>query len=277
MHDLVIRNGRVVDGAETAAFTADIAVDGGKITAVGKIDQPGQREIDAAGLVVTPGWVDIHTHYDGQVTWDPYLAPSSWHGVTTVVMGNCGVGFAPVRPDRHEWLIELMEGVEDIPGAALSEGITWTWESFPEYLNSLDGQPRVLDVATQVPHGAVRAYVMGERGARNEPATAEDIAEMSRIVGEGVAAGALGFSTSRTMLHLAKDGEPVPGTFAAEDEQVSGVAIGRDRRRPVERERLFELGGKGGQCGFERRVLRPCRNERGNRGERGDIGFGRRH
>ncbi|MDP1599718.1 amidohydrolase family protein [Phenylobacterium sp.] len=227
MHDLVIRNGRVVDGAETAAFTADIAVDGGKITAVGKIDQPGRREIDAAGLVVTPGWVDIHTHYDGQVTWDPYLAPSSWHGVTTVVMGNCGVGFAPVRPDRHEWLIELMEGVEDIPGAALSEGITWTWESFPEYLDSLDAQPRVLDVATQVPHGAVRAYVMGERGARNEPATAEDIAEMSRIVGEGVAAGALGFSTSRTMLHLAKDGEPVPGTFAAEDELLGiGRAMG---------------------------------------------------
>jgi N-acyl-D-aspartate/D-glutamate deacylase len=227
MHDLVIRNGRVVDGAETPAFTADIAVDGGKITAVGRIDEPGRREIDAAGLVVTPGWVDIHTHYDGQVTWDPYLAPSSWHGVTTVVMGNCGVGFAPVRPDRHEWLIELMEGVEDIPGAALSEGIKWTWESFPEYLNSLEGQPRVLDVATQVPHGAVRAYVMGERGARNEPATAEDIAEMSRIVGEGVAAGALGFSTSRTMLHLAKDGEPVPGTFAAEDELLGiGRAMG---------------------------------------------------
>lgn len=227
MHDLIIRNGRVVDGAETPAFTADIAVDGGKITAVGRIDQPGRREIDATGLVVTPGWVDIHTHYDGQVTWDPYLAPSSWHGVTTVVMGNCGVGFAPVRPDRHEWLIELMEGVEDIPGAALSEGIKWTWESFPEYLDSLDGQPRVLDVATQVPHGAVRAYVMGERGARNEPATAEDIAEMSRIVGEGVAAGALGFSTSRTMLHLAKDGEPVPGTFAAEDELLGiGRAMG---------------------------------------------------
>lgn len=227
MHDLVIRNGRVIDGAETAAFTADIAVDGGKITAVGKIDGRGRREIDAAGLIVTPGWVDIHTHYDGQVTWDPYLAPSSWHGVTTVVMGNCGVGFAPVRPDRHEWLIELMEGVEDIPGAALSEGITWNWESFPEYLDSLDGQPRVIDVATQVPHGAVRAYVMGERGARNEPATAEDIAEMSRIVGEGVAAGALGFSTSRTMLHLAKDGEPVPGTFAAEDELLGiGRAMG---------------------------------------------------
>ncbi|CAN5694789.1 amidohydrolase family protein [soil metagenome] len=227
MHDLVIRNGRVVDGAETAAFLADIAIDNGKITAIGKITQGGRREIDAGGLIVTPGWVDIHTHYDGQVTWDPYLAPSSWHGVTTAVMGNCGVGFAPVRPDRHAWLIELMEGVEDIPGAALSEGIKWTWETFPEYLNSLEGQPRVIDVATQVPHGAVRAYVMGERGARNEAATAQDIAEMSRIVGEGVAAGALGFSTSRTMLHLAKDGEPVPGTFAAEDELLGiGRAMG---------------------------------------------------
>ncbi|MDP1631676.1 MAG: amidohydrolase family protein [Caulobacter sp.] len=224
MHDLVIRNGRVIDGAETPAFLADIAIDNGRITAVGKIAGAGRREIDAAGLIVTPGWVDIHTHYDGQVTWDPYLAPSSWHGVTTAVMGNCGVGFAPVKPDRHDWLIALMEGVEDIPGAALAEGITWGWETFPEYLDSLDGQPRVMDVATQVPHGAVRAYVMGERGARNEPANAEDIAEMSRIVGEGVAAGALGFSTSRTMLHLAKDGEPVPGTFAAEDEL---LGIGR--------------------------------------------------
>ena len=227
MHDLVIRNGRVVDGNETPAYLADIAIDNGAITLVGKVSQPGRREIDAAGLIVTPGWVDIHTHYDGQVTWDPYLAPSSWHGVTTAVMGNCGVGFAPVRPDRHDWLIALMEGVEDIPGAALSEGIKWTWETFPEYLDSLEGQQRVIDVATQVPHGAVRAYVMGERGARNEPATAEDIAEMSRIVGEGVSAGALGFSTSRTMLHLAKDGVPVPGTFAAEDELLGiGRAMG---------------------------------------------------
>jgi N-acyl-D-aspartate/D-glutamate deacylase len=227
MHDLVIRNGRVVDGTEAPAYLADIAVDAGVISVVGKVEQPGRREIDAKGLIVTPGWVDIHTHYDGQVTWDPYLAPSSWHGVTTVVMGNCGVGFAPVRPDRHDWLIALMEGVEDIPGAALSEGIKWTWETFPEYLDSLEGQPRVIDVATQVPHGAVRAYVMGERGARNEEATTADIAEMSRIVGEGVAAGALGFSTSRTVLHVAKDGVPVPGTFAGADELLGiGRAIG---------------------------------------------------
>ena len=227
MHDLVIRNGRVVDGAETPAFTADIAIDNGRITAIGKITQSGRREIDAAGLIVTPGWVDIHTHYDGQVTWDPYLSPSSWHGVTTVVMGNCGVGFAPVKPDRHDWLIALMEGVEDIPGSALTEGITWNWETFPEYLDSLEAQKRVIDVATQVPHGAVRAYVMGERGARNEPANEADIAEMSRIVGEGMAAGALGFSTSRTVLHVAKDGVPVPGSFANADELLGiGRAVG---------------------------------------------------
>ncbi|MDO8322717.1 MAG: amidohydrolase family protein, partial [Phenylobacterium sp.] len=227
MHDLVIRNGRVVDGAETPAFLADIAIDNGKITAVGRIPQAGRREIDAGGLIVTPGWVDIHTHYDGQVTWDPYLAPSSWHGVTTAVMGNCGVGFAPVRPDRHAWLIELMEGVEDIPGAALAEGIRWTWETFPQYLDSLEGQQRVLDIATHVPHSAVRAYVMGERGAHNEPATAEDIEQMAAIVAEGMAAGALGFSTSRTIVHTAKNGEVMPGTYAGADELLAiGKAMG---------------------------------------------------
>ncbi|MFZ4604760.1 MAG: N-acyl-D-amino-acid deacylase family protein [Caulobacter sp.] len=224
MHDLVIRNGRVIDGAETPAFVADIAIDGGRITAVGVVPGKGRREIDASGRIVTPGWVDIHTHYDGQVTWDPYLSPSSWHGVTTAVMGNCGVGFAPVKRDRHEWLIELMEGVEDIPGSALAEGINWTWESFPEYLDSLDAQARVLDVATQVPHSAVRAYVMGDRGARNEDATPDDIAQMSAIVAEGMAAGALGFSTSRTVVHTTKDGTVMPGTTAAADEL---LAIGK--------------------------------------------------
>jgi N-acyl-D-aspartate/D-glutamate deacylase len=224
MHDLVIRNGRVIDGAETPAFVADIAIDGGRITAVGVVPGKGRREIDASGRIVTPGWVDIHTHYDGQVTWDPYLSPSSWHGVTTAVMGNCGVGFAPVKRDRHEWLIELMEGVEDIPGSALAEGINWTWETFPEYLDSLDAQARVLDVATQVPHSAVRAYVMGDRGARNEDATPDDIAQMSAIVAEGMAAGALGFSTSRTVVHTTKDGTVMPGTTAAADEL---LAIGK--------------------------------------------------
>jgi N-acyl-D-aspartate/D-glutamate deacylase len=218
MHDLVIRGGTVVDGTGAAAVDADVAIDDGKVTLVGRVDAEGAQEIDATGRIVTPGFVDVHTHYDGQVTWDPLLTPSTWHGVTTVVMGNCGVGFAPARPDRHEWLIGLMEGVEDIPGAALSEGITWGWETFPEFLDFLDAQELAIDVGTQVPHGAVRGYVMGERGARNEPATAEDIEQMAAIVREGIEAGALGVSTSRTIAHRAIDGEPVPGTYAAEDE-----------------------------------------------------------
>jgi N-acyl-D-amino-acid deacylase len=219
MHDLVIRGGTVVDGTGGASRMADVAVDDGIITAVGDLESAAaQRTIDADGLLVTPGVVDVHTHYDGQVTWDPLVTPSSWHGVTTIVMGNCGVGFAPVRPGSQEWLVQLMEGVEDIPGTALTEGITWGWESFPEYLTALEGMGRVVDVGTQVPHGAVRAYVMGERGSRNEPATPEDIAAMAALVKEGIAAGALGFSTSRTIVHRAVDGEPVPGTFAAEDE-----------------------------------------------------------
>ena len=217
-HDLVIRAGTVVDGTGSPGRTADVAVDGGRITAVGRVTAHGRREIDAAGALVTPGFVDIHTHYDGQATWDRQLAPSSWHGVTTAVMGNCGVGFAPVRPADHQRLIELMEGVEDIPGAALSAGIQWGWESFPEFLDVLAGHRHVMDLGTQVPHGAVRGYVMGERGARNEPATPDDIEAMAAIVKAGLEAGALGFSTSRTLAHRAIDGEPVPGTFAAEDE-----------------------------------------------------------
>ncbi|MBW8483986.1 N-acyl-D-amino-acid deacylase family protein [Actinomadura parmotrematis] len=216
--DLVIKNARVVDGTGAPARTADVAVSGGRITAVGRDAGAGRRTIDAGGALLTPGFVDIHTHYDGQATWDPVLAPSSWHGVTSVVMGNCGVGFAPAARDRHEWLIGLMEGVEDIPGSALTEGISWEWETFPQFLDALDDRAYAVDIAAQVPHGAVRAYVMGERGARNEPATPDDIAAMKAIVKEGVAAGALGFSTSRTLTHKAIDGEYVPGTFAAEDE-----------------------------------------------------------
>jgi N-acyl-D-aspartate/D-glutamate deacylase len=177
-------------------------------------------------MVVTPGWVDIHTHYDGQATWDPLLAPSSWHGVTTAIMGNCGVGFAPVRPQDHNFLIELMEGVEDIPGAALAEGIDWQWERFPEYLDALESKKRAIDVGVHVPHGAVRAYVLGDRCNTDYAPNADEIAEMAEHVREGVMAGALGFSTSRTLLHKDKQGVHVPGTFAGSDEMLAlGLAM----------------------------------------------------
>jgi N-acyl-D-amino-acid deacylase len=228
MHDMVIRGGLVVDGTGTTPFAADVAIDGGLITRVGNVENKGREEIDATGKIVTPGFVDIHTHYDGQATWDAEMAPSSWHGVTTVVMGNCGVGFAPARPDRHEWLISLMEGVEDIPGTALAEGMKWNWETFPEYLTALEELPRTVDVATHVPHGAVRAYVLGDREMPGAIPTADDIAEMSRIVEEGIRAGALGFSTSRTVLHKSIDGELVPGTTATPEELIAiGRAMGR--------------------------------------------------
>jgi N-acyl-D-aspartate/D-glutamate deacylase len=228
MHELIIRGGTVVDGTGAPARVADVAVDDGRITAVGDLaGAEAERELDATGLLVTPGWVDIHTHYDGQATWDDLLAPSSWHGVTTLVMGNCGVGFAPAAPDRHDWLIGLMEGVEDIPGTALSEGMDWGWETFGEYLDVLEDRCWPVDVGTQIAHGAVRAYVMGDRGARNEPSTPDEIEQMKVIVRDAVAAGALGFSTSRTIAHTAIDGEPVPGTFAAEDELFGiGAALG---------------------------------------------------
>jgi N-acyl-D-amino-acid deacylase len=228
MHDLVISGGMLVDGTGAPPRRADVAIDGDRITEVGQLEDSGARQtIDAGGMVVTPGFVDVHTHFDGQITWDPMLTPSCWHGVTTVVMGNCGVGFAPVQPDKHEWLIGLMEGVEDIPGAALSDGIQWGWETFPEYLDAVDRVPKMLDVGAQIPHGAVRGYVMGERGAKNEPATEADIEAMAVIVRGAIEAGALGVSTSRTIAHMAIDGEPVPGTFAAEDELFGiGRALG---------------------------------------------------
>ena len=219
MYDLIIRGGKIVDGTGTEPYMGDVAVSDGLIVAVGpKVDGDAPRVIDASERVVTPGFVDIHTHYDGQVTWDDQMSPSSGHGVTTLVMGNCGVGFAPVRPGKEDWLVQLMEGVEDIPGTALAEGMTWGWETFPEYLDVLEQRRLSVDVGTQVPHGAVRGYVMGERGARNEPATPDDIAQMRAIVREAVEAGALGVTTSRVLGHRAMDGEPVPGTFAAHDE-----------------------------------------------------------
>jgi len=216
MHDLVIRNGTLIDGSGGASRRADIAIDGSVITKVGGDVGAGRRTIDADGMLVTPGFVDMHTHYDAQATWDPELTPSGWHGVTTAVMGNCGVGFAPADPSRHDWLIELMEGVEDIPGAALHEGISWEWESFPEYLDALSCREWVLDVGTQMPHGALRAYVMGERATAD--ATDADIERMAALTRQALEAGALGFSTSRTPLHRSVDGELVPGTFAAPDE-----------------------------------------------------------
>jgi N-acyl-D-aspartate/D-glutamate deacylase len=240
VHDLVIRAGTVVDGSGEAPREADVAVDEGRIAAVGEVAARGREEIDARGRLVTPGFVDVHTHYDGQATWDALLSPSCWHGVTTAVMGNCGVGFAPARAAEREDLIGLMEGVEDIPGTALAEGIDWAWESFPEYLDALARKPRALDVGTQIAHGPLRLYVMGERGARNEPATPEDVARMAALVREAVEAGALGFSTSRTIVHRAIDGEPVPGTFAAEEELFGiGRALGALGRG------LFELAPAG--------------------------------
>jgi N-acyl-D-amino-acid deacylase len=219
MHDLLITNARIVDGTGAPALDGDVAISDGLITEVGRVDRRARRTIDAAGRLVTPGVVDIHTHYDGQAFWDADLSPSCWHGVTTVVIGNCSVGFAPCAPDRRAWLIEMMESVEDIPASALRAGIDWSWETFPEFLDALDRIPRTIDVGTQVPHAAVRGYVMGERGAANEAATPTDIAAMAAIVEEGVRAGALGFSTSRTILHYTgADRAPIAGTSASEDE-----------------------------------------------------------
>ncbi len=218
MFDLLIRGGTIVDGTGAPAFEADVALEGSRVAAVGRLTGRAKRTIDARGKVVLPGFVDLHTHYDAQVTWDPQLTPSSWHGVTTVVMGSCGVGFAPVRAADREFLIELMEGVEDIPGAAMHEGIRWAWESYPEYMDAIERIPRVMDVGGLLPHAALRAYVMGERGAANEPARPDDVATMRRLAVEALRAGALGVSTSRTSLHRAKDGRVMPGTLAEHDE-----------------------------------------------------------
>ena len=232
MHDLVIRDAKIVDGSGAPAIYGDIAVEDGKIVQVGaEKSAKGKREINANGALLTPGWVDVHTHYDGQATWDPYLSPSSWHGVTTAVMGCCGVGFAPVKPPMREWLIQLMEGVEDIPNAALSEGINWQWETFPEYMDALEKMPRVIDIGCQVPHGALRPYVMGENGVESNDATPQEIDEMRRLTHEALLAGALGFSTSRTLIHKGANGKHVPGTFARLEELFGiGRALGDTKR-----------------------------------------------
>ena len=253
MLDTVIRGATVVDGTGTPGATGDVGVRDGRITEVGgRIDEPAREEIDADGCIVTPGWVDVHTHYDGQVTWDDALEPSATNGVTTLVMGNCGVGFAPVRPGDVDALIDLMEGVEDIPGAALHVGMPWgEWETFPEYLDLLADRPFAIDVGTQLAHGALRFYVMGERGAANEDATADDLAAMGRLVTEALEAGALGITTSRTIGHRSSSGRPVPGTFAAEAELLAlaeGMrAAGRGVFEAIVAGTIGRLEGLGGE------------------------------
>src|SRR5258708_4764104 len=223
--DLVVRGGTLADGTGVALHEADIAVKDGKIAVGGKVAASGAEEIDARGLLVTPGFVDIHTHYDGQATWDSHLQPSSWHGVTTAVMGNCGVGFAPVKIEDRQRLIELMEGVEDIPGAALHEGLSWSWESFGQYLDALESRPRDMDLGAQLPHGALRVFVMGERAARLEEATPEEVAQMRVLAADAMRAGAIGFTTSRTLNHRTVKGDPTPSLRASEAELL-GIAMG---------------------------------------------------
>ncbi len=238
MYDLIIENGKIVDGTGQPAFTGSIAIADGRIAELANTDAgetitgAAAETIDAAGAIVTPGWVDTHSHMDGQATWDPYCSPANFHGITTLVMGNCGIGFAPCKPNEvaHQQLIEVVEDVEDIPGAALAEGVSWNWESFPEYLDALDNMPRAVNVAAQVPHCAVRTYVMGDRGANNERATPEDVAKMSEIVAEGIEAGGVGFTTSRTELHKTRNGLSMPGTYSEQDE-------------------LFGIGSKIGELG----------------------------
>src|SRR6187455_102179 len=224
-YDLVVRSGTVADGTGSGTREADVAVTDGRIAAVGAIVGRGREEIEAKGLLVTPGFVDIHTHYDGQATWDSRLQPSSWHGVTTAVMGNCGVGFAPVKVEDRQRLIELMEGVEDIPGAALDEGLNWSWESFGQYLDALEARPRDIDLGAQLPHGALRVFVMGERAAKLEEATPEEVARMRALTAEAMRAGALGFSTSRTLNHRTVKGDPTPSLRASEAE-LMGIVLG---------------------------------------------------
>lgn len=252
MHELVIRNGTLIDGTGAARRLADVAVDGGRITAVGDVPRRGKREIDAGGLLVTPGFVDIHTHYDGQATWDSTLTPSSWHGVTTAIFGNCGVGFAPVKPGTTDFLINLMEGVEDIPGTVLNEGVTFNWESFPEYLEELERRPRTMDIGAQVPHAALRFYVMGERGADYQATPTEaEAARMGELLEEALRAGAFGFSTSRTTKHKARDGRLVP-TLSADEPELFALALAMKRAGRG----VLEVNSDWGQGEFE--ILRDA-------------------
>jgi N-acyl-D-amino-acid deacylase len=227
MHDIVIRGGTIIDGTGKPPFTADLAIEGARIVGMGGRQGPARRDIDAAGLLVTPGWVDAHTHYDGQAMWDPLLAPSCWHGVTTAIFGNCGVGFAPVRPQHRAALMELMEGVEEIPGVVLADGLTWDWETFPDFLDALERRPRAIDIAAQLAHHPLRVYVMGDRAIRLEAANADDIAEMRRLTIAALQAGAFGFTTSRTDSHKTPVGEMVPSRYAGSEELLGiGSALG---------------------------------------------------
>ena len=226
-YDLVIRNGTVVDGLGAEPYRADVAVSDGVIVAIGAVNEPGTAEIDATGLLVTPGFVDLHTHYDGQAIWSDRLSPSSSHGVTTALMGNCGVGFAPCRPEDHDVLVDVMAGVEDIPGVVMTDGLPWNWETFPEYLNALESRRRDIDIAAYLPHSPLRVYVMGQRGADCEPATPEDLALMRKLAAEAIDVGALGVSSSRFAFHKTGSGAPIPTYDAAYDEIaaiVGGVA-----------------------------------------------------
>src|SRR5258707_394139 len=209
MHDIVIRGGTIIDGTGQAAFSGDVAIAGDRIVGVGGKQGPARRDIDAAGLLVTPGWVDVHTHYDGQAMWDPLLAPSCWHGVTTVMFGNCGVGFAPVKKHHRGALMDLMEGVEEIPNPVLAAGLSWEWETFPEFMDALERRPRAIDICAQAAHLPTRVYVMGDRAVAREPATPDDIAEMRALTIEALRAGAFGFTSSRTDSHKTPDGELV--------------------------------------------------------------------
>ena len=260
-YDLIIRNGSIIDGSGAAASEGDVAVKDGLIAAIGTVTGNADREIDARGKVVTPGFIDVHTHYDGQATWDNHLNPSSNLGTTTVVMGNCGVGFAPCRPEDHEVLVQLMEGVEEIPGSALDEGLPWNWETFPDYLNALDGLDRDIDIAALFPHGPLRVYVMGERGVNREPATAEDIEAMKHLLAEGMEAGAVGFSTSRTLVHRSSSGSFIP-TYKAATEELKLLGETLDG----ERGHVFQLISDWEDLDDEFSILRETSDRTGAKG-----------
>ena len=249
MFDLIIKGGEIVDGTGAPKFRGDVAVKDGRIAAVGAVSGAAKRTLDADGAIVTPGFVDIHTHYDGQVSWDSVLAPSSTNGVTSTAMGNCGVGFAPARADKHDWLINLLEGVEDIPGTALAEGLTWDWEIFPDYLDALARRRFTMDVGAHMPHAPLRSYVMGDRGADHTAVpTAAEIETMQRLTFQALEAGALGFSTTRTAFHRSRDGQNI-GTLTASEAELHGIAAAVLRLHPGEEGSLVEPRSKR-SCGF---------------------------